>query len=258
MGMNHMSDWTNDEYKKLLGYRRQPLRKHNHNIFDSEPVDAPASFDWRTHGAVTPVKNQAQCGSCWSFSATGSMEGAYQIAGNTLTSFSEQQFVDCSGKFGNQGCNGGLMDDAFEYAETVKIETEAAYPYTARDGTCHAAGGVTEVKGYQDVAANSPTALQAALLKGPVSIAIDAAGIQFQLYFGGVMRYFCGTSLDHGVLLVGYGTSKGMFWDTDYWLVKNSWGSGWGESGYFKLYRDMKTKGAGTCGLQMQASYPTF
>jgi len=215
----------------------------------------PDSVDWRTKGAVTPVKNQGQCGSCWAFSSTGSMEGRYQIAGNTLTSFSEQQFVDCSTKQGNQGCNGGLMDQAFTYAESTKIETEADYAYTGRDGTCHAAGGVTEVKGFKDVTTKSPSALQAAVAEGPVSVAIDAAGLAFQLYFGGIIKHFCGTSLDHGVLVVGYGTDKG----TDYWLLKNSWGAGWGEKGYFRILREQsKDNSAGVCGLQLQPSYPTF
>jgi C1A family cysteine protease len=182
------------------------------------------------------------------------MEGRYQIAGNTLTSFSEQQFVDCSKAQGNQGCNGGLMDDAFKYAETTKIETESAYSYTGRDGTCHASGGVTTVSSFKDVATNDPEALQAAVAEGPVSVAIDAAGLAMQLYFGGIIKHFCGTSLDHGVLVVGYGSDNG----TDYWILKNSWGAGWGEKGFFRILRTQGTKGPGVCGLQQQPSYPLF
>jgi len=104
------------------------------------------------------------------------------------------------------------------------------------------------------VTVNSPTALAAAAAEGPVSIAIDASGIAFQLYFGGIMKYFCGTSLDHGVLLVGYGTESG----TDYWIVKNSWGPSWGEKGYFRILREMTKEGPGVCGLQLSASFPMF
>merc|ERR1712167_183564 len=126
---------------------------------------------------------------------------------------------------------------------------------TGRDGKCHAEGGVAEVSTFADVTPKDPEALAEALQKGPVSIAVDAGGLDWQLYFGGVMRgWLCGHSLDHGVLLVGYGTEG----DEDYWLVKNSWGASWGEKGYIRLARDMKEKGNGVCGLQMQPSQPAF
>jgi len=183
------------------------------------------------------------------------MEGAYQIKTGTLESFSEQQLVDCSTDFGNGGCNGGLMDFAFKYAEKNMMETEAAYPYTGKDGTCNSEGGVIEVTDFSDVTVNDPAALQQALAKGPVSIAIDAAGMAIQLYFGGIISHFCGTSLDHGVLAVGYGTNdKGV----DYWIVKNSWGASWGEKGFFRIKREMEKSGPGICGLQQSASFPLF
>ena len=251
--VNHMADWTETEYKKILGYRANNKTRKATKMVEAVK-DLPASVDWVTAGAVTPVKNQGQCGSCWSFSATGAMEGAYQIKNKNLVSFSEQQLVDCSTAQGNQGCNGGLMDDAFTYAEKTAMDTEAQYPYTARDGTCHATAGVATITGFTDVTPNSPTALATAAALGPVSIAIDASGIAFQLYHGGIMKKFCGQSLDHGVLLVGYGTDNG----TDFWLVKNSWGASWGEKGYFRILREMDKQGGGVCGLQQQPSYPQF
>lgn len=153
------------------------------------------------------------------------------------------------------------MDYAFTYAESTAIDTEASYPYTGRDGSCHNDQGsaVTKVASYKDVTPNDPNALLAAVAEGPVSIAVDASGPAFQLYFGGIVRYLCGTSLDHGVLVVGYGTSHSkIFGDTDYWLVKNSWGAMWGEKGYLRIKRDMSKQGPGVCGLQQQASYPEF
>jgi len=163
--------------------------------------------------------------------------------------------MDCSSAEGNQGCNGGLMDDAFTYLKSNKIMTEASYPYKGKVGTCAAKGGVSSITSFGDVKANSPLDLKAAVAAGPVSVAIDAAGIGFQLYFGGIMKHFCGTSLDHGVLTVGYGSSSS---GEDYWILKNSWGGSWGESGFFRMFRNYSEQGPGTCGLQKQASYPIY
>lgn len=255
--LNHMADWSRSEYKKLLGYKPRPTKRQGKEA-PRFVGDVPASLDWREKGAVTPVKNQGQCGSCWSFSTTGAIEGRWQIAGNTLTSFSEQQLVDCSKAEGNMGCNGGLMDDAFTYLEKNKLETEADYGYTARDGTCKydATKGIAGDTGFHDVTVNSPDALREALQTGPVSVAIDASGLAFQLYHSGVMSHFCGTQLDHGVLVVGYGTESGLLGETDYWILKNSWGAGWGEKGYFRILREQTKTGPGVCGLQSAASYP--
>lgn len=148
------------------------------------------------------------------------------------------------------------MDDAFKYATTHKMETEADYAYHATEGTCNydASKGVVEVKSFKDVTPTDPNALLAAVAEGPVSVAIDASGFVFQLYNGGIIKRFCGTKLDHGVLIVGYGSSQG----TDYWLLKNSWGASWGEEGYFRIRRDMSKKDKGVCGVQMDPSYPIF
>jgi hypothetical protein len=215
----------------------------------------PSAVDWRSKGAVTPVKNQAQCGSCWAFSTTGSLEGAWQIASGHLLSLSEQQLVDCSSSFGNQGCGGGLMDNAFKYAESAAMCTEDSYPYEAKNGVCRATGctqGIPQggVVGFKDVAKADTQALMDAVAQQPVSVAIEADRAIFQLYSGGVISGICGTTLDHGVLVVGYGTEDGK----DYWLVKNSWGAGWGEQGYVKLLRGKS--GVGECGIKSDASYP--
>jgi cathepsin L len=153
MGLNEFTDMTHDEFKKRLGYKPSVLKANK-----SEPVyldvsDLPAEINWVTAGAVTPVKNQGSCGSCWAFSTTGSVEGAHFISTGELVSLSEQQLVDCSGSFGNQGCQGGLMDDAFQYLEQAKIESEADYPYTGRNGNCaySESKGLFEVTGYTDV-----------------------------------------------------------------------------------------------------------
>jgi C1A family cysteine protease len=227
-------------------------------IYQADAV--PESVDWRAEGAVTPVKNQGSCGSCWSFSATGSIEGINKIKTGTLISLSEQQLVDCSFlTYGNMGCNGGLMDNAFKYNEAYPLETESTYPYTASRGTCQYSATKAEVKtaSYHDVTANSPTDLQAAVAQQPVSVAIEADKLVFQSYKSGIIdSTTCGTSLDHGVLVVGYGHDDTL--KQDYWLLKNSWGVTWGEQGFFRILRDMTVEGPGICGLQSQPSYPTM
>merc|ERR1711973_213420 len=218
-------------------------------------ITADSSVDWRQKNAVTPVKNQGNCGSCWAFSTTGSVEGAAAIASGQLISLSEQQLVDCSKAEHHGGCNGGLMDYGFQYIEDNHgITTEQDYAYTARDGTCNgekAAHHVVTVTDYKDVPRNNPDQLQQAVSQGPVSIAIEADKSVFQLYKEGVFSDSgCGTNLDHGVLVVGYGTDAGQ----DYWIVKNSWGATWGEQGYIRLGKT--ESGAGMCGMYEQPSYP--
>jgi len=259
MGMNEFGDLTPAEFAaaRIGGYVPRKLRGSNSQTVGAGDVSVlPASVDWTSKGAVTPVKNQGQCGSCWAFSTTGSVEGINEINGKGLISVSEQQLVDCSGAYGNMGCNGGLMDNAFQYIiANGGLCTEAAYPYTAQDGTCKTSCTKTvKIAGYKDVTASNDIALATAVAQQPVSVAIEADQSSFQFYNGGVLTAACGTSLDHGVLAVGYGTSAG----TEYWKVKNSWGASWGMNGYVLLARGSQYNGgSGQCGIYLDPSYPT-
>ena len=254
LGHNEFSDLTWEEFssKYVGGYDSNPHlnRTKDYDYSLLEKTDLADSVDWVAKGAVTPVKDQGQCGSCWAFSTTGGVEGAVQISTGKLTSVSEQQLVDCAGAEGNQGCNGGLMDNGFEYIiKNGGIGSESSYSYTAKDGTCKKVTSVSQISGYKDVAQGSESDLMSAVNKGPVSIAIEADQSGFQFYSGGVFAGTCGKQLDHGVTLVGYGTDSTS--NQDYWIVKNSWGATWGDSGYIKLVR-----GQDQCGVADAASYP--
>jgi len=219
-------------------------------------ADLPASVDWATAGAVTAPKNQGQCGACWAFSTTGALEGAWQIKTGNLVSLSEQQLVDCATN-GNMGCHGGSMDLAFKYLEDHTVCTESSYAYQAADSTCQESkctAGIPKglVAGYRDVPIHDEKALMEAVAKQPVSVAIEADQQAFQLYSGGILTQACGAKLDHGVLVIGYGTENG----TDYWKVKNSWGPSWGEKGYIRMKRGVPTDGE--CGIKDGPTYPVL
>ncbi|KAM4540423.1 cathepsin L.1 [Fundulus diaphanus] len=260
LGMTYFADMENEEYKRLisqgcLGSFNASLPRGGSTFLRMpEGNDLPNTVDWRDKGYVTDIKDQKQCGSCWAFSATGSLEGQTFRKTGKLVSLSEQQLVDCSGDYGNMGCMGGLMDYAFKYIQANGgIDTEDSYPYEAEDGQCRFNPnnvGAT-CTGYVDVKEGDEDALKEAVATiGPVSVAIDASHSSFQLYESGVYdEPDCSSSeLDHGVLAVGYGSDNGQ----DYWLVKNSWGVGWGHKGYIMMTRNKHNQ----CGIATAASYP--
>ncbi|XP_073995740.1 procathepsin L-like [Rhodnius prolixus] len=260
LGLNHLADMLPHEFAKYNGFNKSLTLTNGVSAVGStfiEPanVDLPNQVDWREKGAVTAVKNQGSCGSCWAFSTTGALEGQHFRKTKKLVSLSEQNLIDCSRKYGNNGCNGGLMDNAFQYVkENHGIDTEKSYPYEAEDDRCRykpSASGATDT-GFMDIPEGREDKLKAAVATiGPISVAIDASHESFQLYSEGI--YYepeCSSEeLDHGVLVVGYGTTDE---GRDYWLVKNSWGHEWGEDGYIRMARNRHNN----CGIASSASYP--
>jgi len=263
--LNEYADVLPTEFNKRNGYVPSAHAAHATSVHVRSGNAVNASVDWRNFGLVADVKNQGSCGSCWAFSTVVSLEGQQAKKTGKLTSLSEQNLVDCvkgeklpgDDSTCCMGCQGGLMNDAFQYMidhQSGELDTEAAYPYTGRAGTCayDASKEGTKITKFTAIPAGDEDALlDAVSTVGPVSIAVDAS-IGWQLYFGGIMHpTLCSSDpkkMDHGVAIVGYGTEKG----TDYWIVRNSWGASWGEHGYARIVR-----GKNACGLANAASYPT-
>jgi len=266
-GITKFSDMSTEEFKKYYLNSKPAIRPENVPVAPLASVESinalPKSFDWRPKGAVTAVKNQGQCGSCWSFSATGNIEGQWFLAGHSnngeIVGLSEQNLVDCDHQcrmYENQqscdaGCEGGLQPNAFTYViKNQGIDTEASYPYTAEDGTCHysAANKGAQISNWTFVSQNEDQMAAYLVAHGPLAIAADAE--EWQFYIWGVFEGPCGTSLDHGILIVGFGEETDeLGFNIKYWIVKNSWGADWGLSGYLWIIR-----GVGECGLNLYVS----
>jgi len=258
--MNHFGDMTNEEINKQMNGLDLSLNDKTtdfdrHTFRVPANVRLPTSVDWRTKGYVTPVKDQGQCGSCWAFSATGSLEGQHFAQSKALVSLSEQNLVDCSGKNGNIGCRGSLMTNSFQYIKDNKgVDTEPSYPYEAKDDTCRFQAknvGATDT-GFVNIKPQNETDLQNAIATiGPISVGIDASQSTFHFYKSGVYNDLkCSSvALDHGVLAVGYDSQNGQ----DYYIVKNSWGTSWGNQGYIWMSRNKNNQ----CGIATMSSYPT-
>ncbi|KAM1022196.1 hypothetical protein FF1_043114 [Malus domestica] len=263
LGLNRFADLSNDEYRNTyLGTktRAQKKRLSNRNTKSDRYAprvgdSLPDSIDWREEGAVNPIKDQGSCGSCWAFSTISAVEGVNKLVTGDLISLSEQELVDCDTTY-NEGCNGGLMDYAFEFIiKNGGIDSEEDYPYKGYDATCdpyRKNARVVSIDTYEDVPVNSENALKKAVANQPIAVAIEGGGRDFQLYNSGVFTGRCGTALDHGVTVVGYGTDKGL----DYWIVRNSWGASWGEKGYIRMQRNLGNTANGICGIAMEPSYP--
>jgi C1A family cysteine protease len=267
LDVNSFSDLTQSEFhnKYIGGFIIRNDNEYINFTFESckkfkfNGTVLPDKLDWREFNAVTSVKNQGICGSCWSFSATGAIEGAYAIKTQNLISLSEQQLIDCSQLYGNNGCNGGLMDSAFKYAMFNGLCSEKEYPYASSNGQteyyCSACSPIVNVNNCYDVQPNNQVSLKEAVSVGPVSVAIDADTQYFQSYSSGILDLpYCNTNLNHGVLIVGYGEDNGK----KYWLVKNSWGDNWGEKGYFRILRTDDNNDPGICGIAIQPSLPSI
>ncbi|GMI82559.1 xylem bark cysteine peptidase 3 [Hibiscus trionum] len=256
LALNAFADLTHHEFKaSRLGLSAAAIEFRRPNLGKPSLVrDIPASVDWRKEGAVTQVKDQVSCGACWSFAATGAIEGVNKIVTGSLVSLSEQELVDCDKTY-NTGCEGGLMDYAYKFViDNHGIDTEEDYPYQGRQKTCNKdkmKRRMVTIDDYADVPMNNGNQLLQAVATQPVSVGICGSERAFQLYSKGIFTGPCSTSLDHAVLIVGYGSENGL----DYWIVKNSWGSTWGMDGYIHMIRNSDNS-EGVCGINMLASYP--
>jgi cathepsin L len=260
MGINQFTDLTPQEFKdQYVGGLRAEVGSYGCKSFSSGASGAPSSIDWRQKGVVNPVRDQGQCGSCWAFATTANAESVWAISSGQLLDLSEEFLVDCASGAGyfNMGCNGGQPDSAFKYMINTGQCTESSYPYkagtTKTAGTCQKCTATpVHFSSCYDVAPKDQVSLKVAVSKQPVVIAIEADTRYFQSYSGGILdSTACGTNLDHAVEIVGYGSENGV----DYWTVRNSWSSSWGENGYVRIKKSSSTNDIGICGLAAEPSF---
>jgi len=257
VAINQFGDLTADEYIRTSGglfVSPHPVVESNNEqiLAELEKVKEASALDWRDSGVITPVINQGSCGSCWTWSVGGAVEAAWAIQYGDLKRVSAQQLLDCAGSYGNHGCAGGFMDWTFKYlVNSDGICTDSDYPYEGRQGRCRKSNckPFARIASYGVVQPKNEKQLLKAVNQVPVSVAVMASTRGFQFYKSGVINKNCSRgSLNHAVLLVGYGEDNGM----PYWQVKNSWGTNWGEKGYVRIARDA----GNMCGIASTASFP--
>ncbi|OCT69028.1 cathepsin S [Xenopus laevis] len=255
VGMNHLGDMTGEEVAATMtGYISSDHFLANMTHVPKEILQArsPASIDWRTKGCVTPVRDQGSCGSCYAFSTVGALECQWKKKTDRLVIFSPQELVDCSYTEGNNGCGGGYLYSSFTYMKKFGVTGDLRYPYTGKEETCKKdkPNGIGVIKAVKVVPSGNEIALKNAVgTVGPVSVAIDFSRQGFRMYKSGVYYDpYCTTTVNHAVLVVGYGTENGK----DYWLVKNSHGVDFGDQGYIKMARNRGNH----CGIARDAAYP--
>jgi len=250
--MNEFAHLTAEEFSAMhLGFKPELHTAEDENLEILSEVGVPSSYDWRSHGVVSSIKNQAQCGSCYAFASVAALESLYKLRKGTLMNLSNQQLTDCTTGYGNNGCNGGLMTNCYRYTQASGIERASTYPWAGRQQNCaHSTSkNIYKNTGYRTVAVD-PNQLKAAVAMQPVTVGVEADQSAFQMYSGGVVSSNCGANLDHAITIVGYTDS--------YWIVKNQWGLNWGEKGYIRIARGTQNGGKGVCGINAMASYPTY